>query len=328
MKILITGGTGFIGSMLALRLLKDGKQVVIIGQVNNEAELANRTELEEHGAQVLLFSVLDREKVLQNMGDVDVVYHLAAAQHEANVPDQVFWDVNVTGTQHVLEAAEANGVKRFVHGSTIGVYGSALSGCLDEKSPLKPDNIYGVTKLEGEKLVASFRESLPVVITRISETYGPGDRRLLKLFRAIKKNVFFMIGNGKNLHHLIYIDDLINGLIKAAEAKMAVGETVVLAGTESLTTNEMVNVIADQVNGKVRFRLPLFPFLWLATIMEFTLRPLGIQPPLHHRRVDFFVKGFEFNTATTSEKLGFKPQYTFRQGAAETVRWYTERGYL
>jgi len=329
MNVLITGGTGFIGSRLALKLLESGACVRVLGQANTEAEAENKRLIEAQGAEVVLASVLDRENLFELAKGIDLVYHLAAAQHEANVPDQRFWDVNVGGTRNMLEASLKGGVKRFVHGSTIGVYGSAVDGTIDEQSPLRPENIYGITKVEGEKLVRSFQDRLPVVIIRISETYGSGDRRLLKLFKSIKKKVFFMIGSGRNLHHLIYIDDLIAGLLLAAKVDDAAGQTFVLAGKEALTTNEMVAVIAEEVGVKLwPFRAPLALFLLAAIVMEGALRPFGIQPPLHRRRMDFFKKSFVLSPDLAARVLGFTPCHSFSQGVAETAKWYTDMGYL
>jgi dihydroflavonol-4-reductase len=254
---------------------------------------------------------------------------LAAAQHEADVPDQFFWDVNVTGTQHVLEASHQAGVKRFIHASTIGVYGRGSAGLLDERSPCNPDNIYGVTKLAGEKLAQSFQDRLPGVVIRIAEAYGPGDLRLLKLFKAIHKNLFFMIGDGRNMHHPVYIDDLIDSLSLAATIDDAVGKTFVLTGHEPLSTNEMVAIIASELGRKVHgVRLPLTAFLALAAVMEAICRPLHVQPPLHRRRMDFFQKNLAFRQEEALKHLGHAPKYSFREGVARTQKWYTQEGYL
>jgi len=328
-KVLITGGTGFIGSRLALKCMEMGDSVWILGQENTSAEAENRKLIEEKGAKVTLASVTERDKVFEVMQGVDCVYHLAAAQHEANAPDQHFWDVNVTGTRNILEASIHAAVKRFVHASTIGVYGSNSRGPINENSPVSPDNIYGVTKLEGEKLALSFAENIPVVIVRISETYGPGDRRLLKLFKAIQKQAFFVIGSGRNLHHLIYIDDLTDALMLAAITEEAVGKVVVLAGKEAITTHDMATFIAASLGKKIpSFRVPLSPCLGLAYILEKSLRPLGIQPPIHRRRMDFFRKSFNFSNAASSRLLGFAPRYDFQRGAEATLRWYVGMGYL
>jgi nucleoside-diphosphate-sugar epimerase len=138
-----------------------------------------------------------------------------------------------------------------------------------------------------------------------------------------------MIGNGKNLHHLIYVDDLIEGFFLASTVEAAIGQTFVLAGKDPLTTEDMVTTIAEELGTKISpFRAPLSLFLITATIMESVLRPLGIQPPLHRRRMDFFKKSFVFSPTLSSQLLGFAPRYTFKQGVAETAKWYTDTGVL
>lgn len=328
MKILITGGTGFIGSRLALKCLERGDQVVVLGQENTDAEKQNKKLIEDKGAKVVFGSVTDKTLMAEVTKGIDLVFHLAAAQHEANIPDQVFHDVNVSGTRNLLEASIEAGVRRFVHGSTIGVYGDPKEP-VSESSFCEPVNIYGKTKLEGEQLVLSYQNRIPLVVIRIPETYGPGDHRLLKLFRAIQKKRFFKIGPGKNLHHLIYIDDLISGMLNAAENEKALGEICLLAGSKPVTTDEMCETIADALDSHLPgFRAPLFPFTFAAVILETLLRPLGIQPPLHRRRMDFFIKSFSLSNAKTNALLNFDPQHSFEMGIAETARWYKESGLL
>ena len=326
MKTYITGGTGFIGSRLALACLDRGDQVLVLGQKNTPAESANADLIEHRGARVHIGSVTDPKSIDESLVDMDVVFHLAATQHEMNVPDEKFWNVNVTGTQNVFDAAKRAGVKRFVHGSTIGVYGIPES-TLDEKTPCNPDNIYGVTKLKGEELVLSRNDEIPVAVIRIPEIYGPGDTRLVKLFKAIKSGRFFRIGNGKNLHHLLYVDDLVQGLILAAEHPDAVGQRFLYAGRSPVSTDEMINSIAEQVGVKPpRLRIPLLPFTVVATLMELTMRPLGIQPPLHRRRLDFFKKSFTLSSERAQKTLGFDPQIDFDEGAKRTAAYYLETG--
>jgi nucleoside-diphosphate-sugar epimerase/SAM-dependent methyltransferase len=328
MKVLITGATGFIGSRLALRCLANGDEVIALGQVNNSIEAERRRLIEAAGAKVVLASVTDTQAVRDAVRGAEVVYHLAAAQHEAHAPDQRFRDVNVNGTRTVLEASAAERVKRFVHGSSIGVY-RAKGGLTNDRSPLAPDNIYGITKLEGERVVASFQDRLPVVIVRISETYGPGDGRLLKLFRGIDRGAFFLIGSGTNLHHLVYIDDLIDGLLLAATQPAAVGRTFVLAGKDAVTTRHMIDTIAAELGrAPSRLRVPLWPVRAMAAMTEGVLRPLGVAPPLHRRRLDFFRKSFRFSGQEAREVLGFQPRVDFARGVAETAAFYRTRGEL
>lgn len=327
-RVLITGGTGFIGSRLALRCREEGHAVRVLAQENTEAESANRKRLEDHGVEVVLGSITDPKATGRAVEGMDTVFHLAATQHEMDVPDQKFRDVNVGGTRNVLDASVEGGITAFVHGSTIGVYGDP-SGVLDESSPTEPDNIYGETKLAGEKLALSYADRLPVSAIRISEVYGPGDRRLLKLFRAVDSGVFFLIGRGENLHHPIFVEDLVDGLLGAAGNPNAAGEVLLLAGKEAVSTREMAETIARVLDASPpRFRLPLTPFTVLATLMELTLRPLGIQPPLHRRRLDFFRKSFTLSGDKAQRTIGFEPTVGFEEGARRTASWYREQGLL
>jgi len=327
-NVLITGGTGFIGSRLALRCLDRGDAVRVLGQENTPAETSNRELIETRGASISVGSVTSNPALPDLFHGVDCVFHLAATQHEMNVPDQRFWDVNVTGTKNVFEASVAAGVSRVIHGSTIGVYG-VPTATIDEQTPCHPDNIYGVTKLEGEKLALSYQDRITVVVIRIPEVYGPGDRRLVKLFKPISKNTFFVIGNGDNLHHLIFIDDLIDGFLLAAEHDGAANQLFLLAGKDPVTTDQMAATIADQLGTKgPRFRAPMLPFLVLATMLERGLRPLGIQPPLHRRRLDFFRKSFTLSADRARAAFGFDPKTDFAEGARRTAEYYKEQGFL
>ena len=329
MRILITGGTGFIGARLALYALRAGQKVRVVGLTNTPAEQENRALLEKEGAEVMLGSVTDAQLGAAATHNVEQVYHLAAAQHEVGVPDSHFWNVNVEGTRRLMQAAADAGVARVVYGSTIGIYGMGAEGEIAEDTPATPDNVYGVTKWESEKLALGWNDRLPVTVVRISETYGPFDRRLLKLFKALRKKMFVMIGKGDNRHQPIYVDDLVQGLCQAASSEQARGKAFILAGKEALTTNEMVATIAKTLGVEgTRLRAPMWAFLGAAAVLETTLRPLRIQPPLHRRRMDFFRKNLHFSIRNASSAFGFDPQTTFDEGVARTAEWYREHGDL
>ncbi len=327
MDVVITGGTGFIGSRLALQAAGAGDRVTALGQANTPAEADNVRRLERAGVRVVTASVTDPAALSGALRGAEIVFHLAAAQHEMNVPDRHFREVNVGGTRNVLDAALAAGVRRVVHGSTIGVYGP-VHGVVDEDTPCRPDNIYGRTKLEGERLALSYAPRLPLVAVRIPEVYGPGDRRLLKLFRAIRRGRFVRIGRGRNLHHPMYVDDLTEGLRRMAEHPAAPGRVLLFAGKQALSTDEMVDAIAAAVDvPPPRLRVPLTPLLAAAVVLELGLRPLGVQPPLHRRRMDFFRKSFTLRADRAAE-LGVRPRVDFREGARLTAEWYRSTGLL
>jgi dihydroflavonol-4-reductase len=329
LDILLTGGTGFIGSQLAQSALKLGHRITVASPVNNDTERFRCALLARAGIAVIDAGLHDRERLRAALEGRDVVIHLAAAQHEAEAPESHFRKVNVEGTRNLLELACGAGVRRFVHGSTIGVYGQASSGVLDEDSPLAPDNAYGRTKLEAEHAVKQFAPRLETAIVRISEAYGPGDMRLLKLFRAIDRGRYVTIGAGRNERQLIYVDDLCRGLLAAAHLHSAVGQTMILAGSERLTTDEVASGIGSAL-GKSRAprHVPLWPFDFAATVMETCLPPLGIKPPLHRRRLDYFRKSFRFSTQRAQSLLAFRPEISFVEGARRTAEWYRAQALL
>ncbi len=328
MRYLITGVTGFIGSRLALHCLELGHSVRGIGQTNTPAETTNKQELLEAGAECFEVSVKDRDALIPFFNDIDVVFHLAAVQHEMNVPDSHFYEVNAEGTRNVMEAAVSGGVKCVVHGSTIGVYGESEE-VLDEQSPTNPLNIYSRSKLEGERIALSYADSIHISAVRIPETYGPGDGRLLKLFRGIESGAFFHVGRGQNFHHLIFVDDLIHGLLKASSNPRAAGEIFLMAGKTSVTTHQMIVAVARALDKEPpKLRVPLSVLMPVAILMEKFLRPLGIQPPLHRRRLDFFTKNFSFSIQKARDLLGFEPNMNLDEGMKMTALWYQQKGYL
>src|SRR5262249_49131009 len=185
-KVLITGATGFIGSRLAETCKERGFDVVALGQENNDVERGRNANLRRIGVTVASLDLGSDAALASQLAGADVVFHLAPAQHEMNKPDSHFWAINVEGTRRLLEASVSAGVRRFVHGSTIGVYGVPKVAVIDENTALDPDNIYGVTKRAGEQLVLENGSRLPVTVVRISETYGPGDRRLPQAFLRLQ----------------------------------------------------------------------------------------------------------------------------------------------
>jgi nucleoside-diphosphate-sugar epimerase len=328
-KILVTGASGFIGCRLAQILHAQGHAVIAAGRYANEVESARVRRLSDLGIHMHSGSLLEPAFADSVVAGSEAVIHLAAAQHEGNVPDSYFREVNVDGTRTLINSALRAGTRRFVYGSTIGIYGAARDGELDESSPPRPENIYGQTKLEAEQVVAEYAGKLQTCIARISETFGPGDFRLLKLFRGIDRRKFFIIGNGQNLRQVIYVDDLCRALYLCATEEAAVGETFVLAGSEVMSTRTMVERIAAALGrNPPSLRLPIGPFRAAAAVLEATLKPLGIQPPLTQRRLDFFTKSFVFSTRRLRDRLGFEPEHSFAEAAALTVRWYRENGLL
>jgi nucleoside-diphosphate-sugar epimerase len=263
--------------------------------------------------------------------DAEVVYHIAAVYRQAGIPASIYRHVNVTAVRELIESAAEAGVRRVVHCSTVGVHGNVEHPPATEDAPLRPGDIYQTTKLEGERAAreAEARTGIGVTIARPSGIYGPGDRRLLKLFRGIARRRFVVLGSGDIFYHLTYIDDLVEGFRLCGEVPAAAGRTFILAGGEVTTLNELMTLIAREAGvSPPRVRLPVWPF-WLAgAACEAVCVPLGIEPPLYRRRVDFFTKSRAFDISRARSELGYAPQVGLREGIQRTLKWYRERGWL
>jgi nucleoside-diphosphate-sugar epimerase len=170
---------------------------------------------------------------------------------------------------------------------------------------------------------------MDLVIARPSGIYGPGDRRLFKVFGKVAAGRFVMLGSGRNAYHLTYIDDLCEGFRLCGMVPRAAGRTYILAGPEVTSLAELVAITADVAGVRPPWiRLPVWPF-WLAGAMcEAICRPFGIAPPIYRRRVDFFRKSRAFDISRAKAELGFRPKIGLREGIARTVEWYREHGWI
>jgi len=326
MKILITGANGFTGSYLIKHLIKKGYEVRAL--VRKNAKLDSIRNLPISFAYADLTYEMPLEDVLK---DIDIVYHLAAAYRIENVPKRYFWDVNVRGTARILEASKRAGIKRFVHCSTVGVQGKIQNPPAKEEDPYNPGDYYQESKVEGEKLAIDFfkTENLPGTVVRPVGIYGPGDLRFLKLFKYINNGKFRMIGNGKVLYHLTYVEDLVRGIVLAGEKEEALGEIFTIAGEEYLTLNDLIEKIANILNKPVpRTKIPVWPVWFCGLLCEIVCKPFGIAPPLYRRRVDFFIKDRAFDISKAKRILGYQPQVSLDEGLKITAKWYKEHGYL
>ncbi len=326
MSVLVTGAAGFTGRALAKKLMKHGEDVIAFVRSINDCD-----DLEALGARIAVGDVKDKGSCEKAVDGVETVYHIAALFRKAGFTDSEYRNVNVEGTRNLLDASVASGVKKFIHCSTIGVCGDILHPPADETASYDPGDIYQVTKMEGEKLALSYaREGkLPVVVGRPASIYGPCDLRLLKMFRMIEKGRFIVLGSGKPFFHLVYIDDLTDGFVLCSKSEKAVGEVFILAGEQYVELNGLFKIIADELGVKPpKLHLPAKPFQLLGTLMEKVCIPLGIEPPIYRRRVDFFTKSRAFRIDKAKRILGYSPKIDLRTGIKRTINWYREQGLL
>jgi len=294
-------------------------------------DAATASSLRADGIELSVGDLTNQASVVAAARDVEVVYHIAAIYRQAGLPDDQYRAVNAVGVKTVIEAAARQGARRVVHCSTVGVHGDVMQPPANEDAPLRPGDVYQHSKLEGETIArqTSAETGVEVVIARPSGIYGPGDRRLLKLFRGVARRRFVVLGAGEIFYHLTYIDDLVDGFQLCGEVPAAAGRTYILAGGEVTTLNELVTLIAEEAGvAPLPFHLPVWP-VWIAgAICEALCRPFGIEPPLYRRRVDFFTKSRAFDISRARAELGFAPKLSVREGIARTLAWYRQEGWI
>jgi nucleoside-diphosphate-sugar epimerase len=331
MKLLVTGGTGFIGSHLAEEGRRRGADVVVLGLTDRPEEQANAELLSAKGVEVISGSITESGLCRRAARGVTHVFHLAVAMREGGKSDEFFESINLDGTRHLLEAATAQRVERFVYCSTIGIYGHRAPGITSEDSPLAPGNIYERTKVSAERLVREFAENcgLPAVILRPADVYGPRDQRLLKLFKGVNRGRFPLFGPGKGRRHMVYVDDVVSAFFKACERDEAVGGELIVAGPTPCTLRELIDEVTHATESRrYGFRLPLAPMLALAALVEDASAALKIDPPIYRRRMDFFHSDSEFDISRARRVLDWEPRVGLREGIRRTLDHYRTSGAL
>jgi dihydroflavonol-4-reductase len=324
--VALTGATGYTGGKLLLALQERGHRVRALARSG-----AGAAALELNGATVVRGDLRDRASLGRLVEGADAVIHVAAVYRTAGHPDAYYKDVNVGGTEALLEAAARAGVSRFVHTSTVGVHGDIAHPPAEETSPLSPGDVYQASKAEAEALALRFHRErgLPVAVVRPGAIYGPGETRFLKLFRAIARGRYAIVGSGRPYYHPVFIDDLIQGFLLALTRPEAPGEAFIIAGPRYVSQTELAHLIASATGGRVLpFRVPAWPLQWAGTLLEALLAPLGVEPPLHRRRVDFWTKSRAFSTEKARRLLGYAPQVDLEEGFARTAASYREAGWL
>ncbi|NIM47629.1 MAG: NAD-dependent epimerase/dehydratase family protein [Candidatus Aenigmarchaeota archaeon] len=322
MKIFVTGGTGFIGSHLVKALVSEGNQVFVLTSKKEKIK-----EVENLGAEAVLGHLKSLAFLKKVLKGIEEVYHLAAIRDRWGTNRQEYQEVNVLGTKNLLEASKKNKIKHFIFCSSVTVLGYPEETPICESSPCVPKTLYGQSKHQAEQLVKRYqKKGLPTTIIRPTVAYGPGDTAgmMLKLCKLVKEKKFKIVGNGKNRLHLIYVDDLINGLFLARNPR-TFGQTYILTYKNSITVNELVKLVASIL--KVKISLQYVP-LRFAKIVGFLMENfyyvvrIKKEPLVTRSKVDLFTKNQIYDVSKAKKELGFSSKIGYREGVKKTIHWY------
>lgn len=311
-------------------LIQEGHTVSALVRTTSEVG-----ELETLGAHLLYSdNAHDPElfkAIFSQDHDFDVVYHLASLLTFARLKYEDYWAINVEVTRNLLEASlNFPSLKAFVYCSSVGVIGELPEIPANEETRCAPDNDYGRTKYEAECLVSEYADRLPVCSVRPAWVYGPGDTRTLAFFRMVAKGHFFLIGDGNTRISPVYVEDVVQGLVRCAEQiDKTRGQIFIVAGKESVALRDLAETIAKESGSKLLpFSVPAMIANFAAHICETVCRWFGMEPMIHKSRLNFFFRDQAFDISKIRQIVGYAPQIDLLEGVKRTVQWYQQQGWL
>ncbi len=325
-KVLITGATGFIGGHLVRRLIGD-KCPRVRGLARNVARAEGLAKL---GAEVVQGDLGDATSLRRAVEGCSVVIH-AGAQVSAIARRETFERSNALGTENLLEACVTAGVARFVHISSIAVFGLPTSGEITDESPRGPcGDPYCDTKFEAEEVVSRFirDRSLPVSVIRPSCVYGPGSTHWSVIpLKRIRKGTMFLVNGGRGTLNYVYIDNLVDAILLAAKDDRAVGEAFIV-NDGATTWQDFLGTYARMLGKK---GIPSVPHWvargWVAyrNLVAVLRRETSRVPP---NALAFLEGKAVYRQSHIERKLAHRPRVDLVEGMRRTEAWFRQTGLL
>ncbi len=314
MKMLITGGAGFVGSHLCYKYTKEGHTVYCLDNFMS-GDLRNiRQLLDYNNFKLIKGDVRDYELLEKIIRDVEVVFHLAAQIHvdRSYVEPKLTYDINVMGTQNVLEIARFHDVKRVIHASTSEVYGSSLYCPMDEKHPLNAPHPYGSSKTAADRMCYAYIQAygMDIAILRFFNIFGPRQKDIgyggvVSIFtrRVLNGLPPIIYGDGSQTRDYTFVDDAVQAYDMVMKHNELITEPINFGSGKEQSILTIANKIINLCDKSSR------------------IQPVHIAPRMGE------VKRLIANAAKAKEVLGWAPQYDFDKGLSEFILWYKNYGF-
>ncbi len=324
-KIFITGSTGFIGSHLVEFLIKQGHHVKCLVRKHS-----NNKWLKDLPVEYIYGDLFDVEVLRKGVSDVDYIYHIAGVT--ASKTKKGYFLGNQIATRNLLIAAEANSnLKRFVFAGSLTAVGPSTDGkAVNEESKPKPITTYGKSKLAAEKEVLSFQNKIPFTIVRIPAVYGPRDTATLDFFKSVNSGIVPLVGFKSKYVNILHVNDVVDGLILAAEHLDAAGKIYFIGSEKAYTWEEIGRVTQKIIQRKtIKVRIPEFVVILVTAIYSlinfFSRKPSVLN---FEKSKDMIADAWICDISKAQKELGFMPKVSLEDGINETFKWYKKVGWI
>lgn len=321
-RVLLTGGTGFVGSRIAAAWAAADVELRCTVRASSDT-----TWIDDLRAERVRADVTRPGELASALEGVDLVVHAAGVTAAAT--DDRFYEVNTEGTLNLAKAAVEAGVRRFVFVSSLAARGPDPEGAEPgAERPDAPESVYGMSKLAAEERLRGFTDQLEVAVLRPGGVYGPRDRDLLPLFRMAERG-FLLLPSTEGLVQPVYVGDVARVTLLAGEEGAGFGPHPVVEENR-YDWGEVAGALEEAAGRRLRIvRLPPRVFTTAAAAAEWGARLVGRTPGFDRRRArDLARHRWTADPTRTEEALGWTPQVALPEGAARTARWYREHGWL
>jgi len=313
MNILVTGGSGFIGTNLVTDLLREGHGVTIYDKLKSET----------YPDLCIVADIRDKEQLTHSMHGVDTVYHLAAEHRDDVQPTSLYYEVNVGGAENMVYALKRNNINRLIFTSTVAVYG-LNSGTPDEDSPVKPFNDYGKSKYKAETIFNKWADSDHtncLITVRPTVIFGEKNRgNVYNLLYQLSSGKFIKVGKGvnrKSMGYVLNLTSFLTTLLKSEPGQFVYN----YADKPDLCMNELINIFHNTIgkNPKNNFKIPYALGLMGGYCYDILAKITGKTYSISSIRIKKFCANTVINTYNLKE-TGFVPSYTLAEGLSRMIK--------
>jgi nucleoside-diphosphate-sugar epimerase len=321
MKVLVTGATGFIGSVLCRELVRQGHEIRALALPGE-----NTKSLEGLGAEIVRGNLLNKGDLNGICEGIHTVFHLAARVTDWGTREQFYQAIYDTTVNLMVEAAGS--AKRFLYVSSIAAigFGRHMKGIKESDPAFRSGIPYNDAKLDTERMVMAFHDTgiIEATIVRPANVTGPGSAWVRDIVEKMLAMPMPLIDGGRHSSSFIYVDNLVDGIILAATSEIGKGKIYQLRDDWDVTWKQYITDLGSFIRKKPFGSLPYIPARMIGAVMDFVCTPLKMRPPLSRMAADITGRDNDVDTSLARTELGWSTKITYPEAKEKIGKWVRE----